>query len=331
MSENISVRSLLVDRSTGKFIKSIDERGLCDFLELMTKHEVEKNEVILFDFAPVVEYVHNELESKLAQKEDRNLAIKRATIFNTWMRLKTVTDEMFLCQISSQVIKDSEEVLNWIYSRIPDLEKEYNQANDNNEQNHYKKNEKTEALLKLSIDIEVFIEVLLCNIYATAKVDIKSLKFDSVLTGHCNAIHKLVLEALCSEAGFNNKSFTRDSLIYQVCMENLGINSEALLHLLGSSDTTVDIKNYIHSNAVTENEWDDWSRYYQRKYTINWPISDPNAIDRVKILSKLLEKIKSLLILIDELKKSEVYFEGIPEKQSEFECNIQKLLSNPDT
>lgn len=328
MNENISVRSLLVDKPTGKIIKSIDERDLCDFLPLITKREADKPEVVLFDFTPVVEYFHHELESKLAQRENKDLAIKRDTVFNTWMRLKTVTKETLLYQISCHVMKDSEEVLNWIHSRIPDLKNNYNRASENNAQHSYK-SEKTEALLKLSVDIEVFIEVLLCNIHATAKVDIKSLKLDTVLTNHCQSIQKIVLEALRSETGFYNDRFNSNSLIYQACMEDLGINPEALLHLLGSSNTKASIQKSILSEAVTEDDWDGYNN--QRKYSVRWPTSDPDSVYRVKILSKLLEKIDLLLILINELKKSEVCFEDRPEKQSEFEHNIQELLSNPDT
>lgn len=328
MNENIAVRSLLVDKSTGKLIKAIDERDLSDFLPLLTTSSSEKNEVVLYDFAPVVHYFHNELDSKFTQRENKDLAIKRATVFNTWMRLKSVTNEMLLCHTSSQVMRDSEEVLNWIHTRIPDLKNNYYRAN-NQSKNSYK-DEKTEALLKLSDDIEVFIEVLLCNIHATAKVDIESLKSDFVITEHCKSIQKLVFEALGSESSFHNGDFNRNSVIYQICMEHSEINPEALINLLGSSETKDSIKSLIYSKASIEDEWDEYS-HTQRKYVVRWPKADPNTLERVKILSKLLEKINLLLVLIEELKSSKVSFEERPEKQEEFKQNIQSLLPQAKT
>lgn len=323
MNDNLSVRSLLVEKTTGKFIKAVDERDLSDFLPLLIKGEPQKSEVVLFDFSGVIQYFHKELESKLARRDHRELAVKRATVFNTWSRLKTLTNEIFLCQVSSTVMRDSEEVLNWIYTRLPELEGNYYRANDNAQQPCISK--KTEALLKLSDEIEVFIEILLCNIHATAKVDIKSFKSDFVITEHCGSIKKLVLKALGEEAGFFSGAFKRQSPIYHCCMEDLGINPEALIFLLESDDTVERVKGSILRNAVTEDYWDGYEN--QRKYSVSWPRADVNVVTRLKILSALLEKINLLLVLMEKLKSSEVYFEKNPENQEDFERDIKILLS----
>jgi len=328
MNNEVSVRSLLVDKPSGRIIKAIDERDLSDFLPLLTNRESKNPKIVLYDFSPVIQYFHNEIEGKLAQREHKELTIKRATVFNTWMRLKTVTNEMLLCQTSSQVMRDSEEVLNWIHTRIPELVKNYSLASRSKPQ-HAQKNEKTEALLKLSDDIEVFIEILLCNIHATAKVDIKSLRADFVITEHCKSIQKLVLQSLSSELDFHNGTFNSSSIIHQSCMENLGINPEALINLIGADCTKESIKNAILSKATIEDAWDGYNN--ERKYVVTWPKSDPDAVERVKMLSKLLERINLLLVLVENLKNSEATFEDRPEKQEEFERSIQMLLPNPQT
>lgn len=328
MNDEISVRSLLVDKLSGRIIKAIDERDLSDFLPLLTDRESKTSRITLYDFSPVIQYFHSELEKKLAQREHKELTIKRATVFNTWMRLKNVTNEMLFCQTSSQVMRDAEEVLNWIHTRIPELKKKYILAKTNNPQ-QTQRNEKTEALIELSDDIEVFIEILLCNIHTTAKVDIKSLKTDFVITEHCKTIQELVLQLLRTELDFHNGAFNDNSIIHQSCMENLGVNPEALIKLVGANCTRESVISTILSTATIEDEWNVYNS--RRKYVATWPKSDPSVIERVKILSKLLERINLLLILIESLKNPEVTLEDRPEKQEEFERSIQMLLSSPQT
>jgi len=313
----------MVDKGSGKLIKAIDERSLSDFLPLLTKEDPEKSKVVLFDFALVVQYFHNELDSKLAQREHKELFVKRATVFNTWMRLKSVTNEMLLCNSVSQVMRDSEEVLNWIHTRLPALERDYNQADKNNNQGSFR-NEKKEALLKLSDEIEAFIEVLLCSIHSTAKVDIKSFQSDSVITGHCESIRNLILRALASEVGYWNGNFNSQSLIYHCCMENLDINAEALLSLLNSDITVEKIKADVWSSGVIKDNSDGYKN--TREFSVSWPSADNNEIERVKILSQLLEKINSLISIIEKLKTGNVYFENDHQKQEEFDRDINKLL-----
>ncbi|MGP4952426.1 hypothetical protein ACTXGO_09640 [Psychrobacter sp. T6-1] len=325
MNNNLAVRSMLLDKSTGKLIKAVDERDLSDFLPFITGEAVNKKGIVVFDFAPVIQHFHDELEIKLAKRENQDLAIKRATVFNTWLRLKSTTNETLLCQSSVQVMRDSEEVLNWIHTRIPELEKCYYRADSSNDQKFL--SDKTQALIKLSDDIEVFIEILLCNIHTTAKVDIESFKSDVVITEHCKLIQKLVFKALCSELAYFNGKFNCTSLIYACCMEDLGINLEALIGLLDPQDVNAEsIRNSVLSTAVIEDVYDHST--CMRRRSVSWPKANHHNLERVKLLSKLLERINLLLILIEKLKSVEVSFNNDFESQSDFENSIQSLLLN---
>ena len=153
MSNGLSVRSLLVDKATGKYIKAVDERSLSDFLPLLSIDLEESNRVQVLDFTPIIQYFHNELENKLKQREHQELTVKRGTVFNTWMRLGTITNDNLLCQMSSQIMKNSEEVLNWIHTRLPELQRSIYTAVEE-PRSHI--NAKTEAVHRLSDDIEVF-------------------------------------------------------------------------------------------------------------------------------------------------------------------------------
>ncbi|WP_114418582.1 hypothetical protein [Marinospirillum perlucidum] len=323
MKNDLSVRSMLVDKMTGKYIKAVDERDLCDYLPLLTKDSEEGRKVQIFDFTPIVQYFHSELESKLKQREHRDLIIKRGTVFNTWMRLRTITNDNLLCQLSSQIMKDSEEVLSWIHTRLPDLKLNISAAVQ--QPNSYT-NAKTEALKRFSDDVEVFFEVLLCNIHTTAKVDITSLKSDFIITEHCQSIRADILELLENETDYRNREFSWSSSIHNICMEDLGINAEALVHLIDSEMSVEDIKRQIINQAKWETEWQG-SREY-RKYTLSIPKADDDKIERIKILSRLLENINSILSLLDRLKNSDAYFNEDSEEQAEFESNIKGLLPN---
>ncbi len=323
MSNDLSVRSLLVEKATGKYIKAVDERDLSDFLPLLSKDLEEGNRVQVFDFTPIINYFHNELGIKLKQRENQELTIKRGTVFNTWMRLRTITNDNLLCQLSSQIMKDSEEVLNWIYTRLPELKRSIYTAV---EEPHSHINAKTEAVRRLSDDIEVFFEVLLCNIHTTAKIDINSLKSDFIITEHCNSIRRIILELLESETNYHNRKFSRHSVIHNICMEDLGLNPEALVHLIGSEQNAQDIKNLILNDASWESEWNGNTEY--RKYTISFPKADRHKIERVKILSKLLENINSIISLLEKLKTSDAFFSENSDEQEVFESEVQGLLQN---
>lgn len=325
MNNDISVRSLLVENATGKFIKAIDERSLSDFLPLLAKDQKECSKVQVFDFTPVIQYFHNELEHKLKQREHQELTIKRGTVFNIWMRLKTITNDNLLCQLSSQLMQSSEEVLNWIHTRLPDLKRSIGTAKD---EPHSHKNAKTEALHRFSDDVEVFFEVLLCNIDTTAKIDINSLKSDFILTEHCNSIRGIILALLQSEAQYSGGGFSWHSVIHNICMEDLGINPEALVYLIDPDQNLQDIRSAIFNNTSWKSEWVDNHEY--RSYTINVLKADKNEIERIKILSKLLENINSIILLLEKFKGSDIYFNDNGEEQAVIDSEIKRLLINRD-
>ncbi len=316
MNKDISVRSLLVDKITGRYIKAVDEQDLSDFVHLFTKKTTEPSKMVLFDFSSTVNHFHNLIDKNLSARENKELLIKRNTVFNTWTRLKSQTNESLLCQTASLIIKDSEEVLNWIYTRLPDLEKAYNHA--------YPTNRKNEALLRLADEVDVFIEILLCNIHTTAKIDIKSFKFDCILTQHSISIRDFLLNLLQREVKFYQGRFSDNSLIYQCCMENLNINPEVLLSQLNSEKSKIDLMNEIINKATLETHRDKWSNI--RQYTISWHEADPEEIKRTKTLSQLLQKVEAIISLLEQLKTFDISFDESSNDKEEFEAHINKLL-----
>jgi hypothetical protein len=295
-------------------------RDLSDFVQLFTENNGE-SKILLYDFSCVVQYFHDEIDKKLKQRENNELLVKKATVFNNWTRLKSLTNEALLSQTVSLVIRDSEEVLNWIYTRLLELNQKYKYANDSS--NNYR-NEKTESLLKLSDEIEAFIEMLLCNIHSTLKVDIGYFKSETVVIQHCYSIRNIVFHALCNEIGFHNGNFRWNSLIYQSCMEDLGINPEALLYQVGSDRKASDIKNEIISNPEIVDMSDEYDS--KRGFIVTWTNTSKGSIDRTKILLQLLQKIDSIILLIDTLKSHDVIFDISSENREKFELSFESLL-----
>ncbi|MBV7597077.1 hypothetical protein [Aeromonas sp. sia0103] len=323
MNDSLVIRSLLVDKSTGKYIKAVNEHGFDDYVQIFTRRN-EKSEIVIFDFSKAVSLFHEELDKKLNIRDDRDLLVKRNTVFNTWVRLKSLTNEIMLCQTSLQVSRDAEEVLNWIYTRIPELKSNYSSATDSKSFSTNWVNEKTSALLKISNEVEAFLEVLMCHIYATVKVDISYFKTDFILGLHCLNTRKVVLDILHNELNYWQGEFRHNSMIFQCCMEDLGINPKALLVQIESSLSVEEVKDKVLSKAKIEDINDGYS--VRREYKVSWIGSSIDNIDRVKILSKLLQKIDSIILLLDNLKSNTVKFNDSAAEQEAFEQSLESLV-----
>lgn len=318
MNNDLAIRSLLVDKSTGRYIKAVDERGIDDYVRLFSR-EIEKSELVIFDFAKAVSIFHDELDKKLNIRDYRDLTIKRGTVFNTWARLRSLTNEMLICQTAAQISRDAEEVLNWIYTRIPELEKNYRSAVDARGWT----NEKNSALLNISNEVEVFLEVLLCHIHATTKVDINYFKSDVIIEQHCTAIRNKILGYLENELDYWNGDFNFRSMIFQICMEDMGLNPEAIAFQIDSNLDVAELRQRIIKTAKIEDNYD--GHYVTREYKVSWPKYSNERIDRVKILSQLLQKIDSILLFLKSLKDNVVKFNDDAAMQREFERSLESL------
>ncbi|ADP17091.1 hypothetical protein AXYL_03771 [Achromobacter xylosoxidans A8] len=321
MNTDLAVRSLLLDRSTGKYIKAVDEHGLADYVNLFSKR-TEKSEVVIFDFSKAVSLFHENLSKQLAARDHRDLTVKRGTVFNTWVRLRSLTNDSMLIHTAFQVSRDAEEVLNWIYTRIPDLKEIYHSASDYSSRGAA--SEKNSAILKLSSEIETFFEVLLCHIHATTKVDIGYFKTEFILSQHCINIRGVIVDILNNELNYRNGEFNRNSMIFQLCMEDMKISPAAILLQIGSCVNVNDLREKILNTAKTEDRDDGYSA--RREYTVSWPKASNASIDRVKILCKLLQNIDSIIFFLDNLKGQETKLNADTAQQREFESNVDSLI-----
>jgi hypothetical protein len=325
MTKNIAVRSMLVDENTGKYIKAIDERGLDDFLQLITTSPKDGS-IIFFDFSNIIEHFNSLLNNTLNQHEDKELLIQKNTIFNFWQRFKTFTNESTKNDAATKLMYECETTLSLINTRIPDLYSDYYHRTNDSAPNYYPNDKKTK-LEKLIKEIDVSIEILLCNIHVTATVDILSFKNDTILSGHCIDIHTLLLTCIHSEIGYYN-NFHYDSLIYQCCMEDMGIFPDILLKICNINTNAEKIKHEIMKNSVLSDECDEHNNEVFRVKKIKWSKACNHKLERTKMLLIVMQKVLALIDLIERLKNNDVVFNEDQKAKENFEQEISSLIDS---
>lgn len=322
--DKLSVRSLLLGND-GKYIKAIDQRDFSDFIGMLANKPTSQSMVVLCDFSPLINCIHR-LGDELKSHVDNELLVKRDVAYNSWVRLKTFKKETMLEKAALDVMKDSESVLNWIHIRLSELKLDYKRANDTN--NNGFNTEKTMLLTKMVREVDVFIEMLLCNIHATVTVDLDSLKDDTVITGHIVAIFNLLKECIESEIDFYKNNLESYSLIYQCCMEDMGIIPDALFQILGINKTSDGVRAEIINQSKTDDEYEKY-RTPHRIQTIEWPKACPHKLKRTKMLLSAIQKVLAVIDFMDLIKKSDVSYD-VNSINEEFD-NIESLLLNKTT
>lgn len=323
MNEKLVVRSMLVDKSTGKYIKVIDEVGIDDFINHLTATPSQT----IPDFREIINYQHNHLEKLLQRHANDELQVKRGQVFNLWVRLKTLTNDHLKHSVVSDVMSKSEEVLGWLHIRMNSLIKEYNAVTRDNSIPEYQKCGKLTDIVN---EVEAFIEITLCNIHATSSVDITSLKSDTIITGHCEAFKKLLVDMIWSEASTGSRRKLHESYISHFIMEDVGINSDALLTLLGIDTTSEIFKQQIINSIETSNQNEQYGNriYETRVCSYSYPIANSDCIKNIKMLSLALQKISSVLDLLEILKTTDMTFEAQGSAKDQFELELKLLTED---
>jgi hypothetical protein len=107
-------------------------------------------------------------------------------------------------------------------------------------------------------------------------------------------------------------------------MEDMGVNPEAIVLQIDPSLCVAELKNKIIGTAQIQDKHDGYS--VRREYTVSWPKCSDDSIDRVKILSRLLQKVDSIMLFLESLNDHTVQFNNDAEKQREFETSLESLL-----
>jgi hypothetical protein len=304
-----------------KYIKAINEVSLVDYLRITTT----QNTNTLYDFSIVVDNFHTLLNKKANQIQAKGLSVNRHTIFNTWSRFRTTSNKEQKNGFSTALVIEAEKAMNSIKHSLTDLKNSYLWARD--EINHYPQTyKKSEAFEEYALNIECYTEALLCSFHTTAISNLESFKEDTTLIEHAYFVRDSLTSCLYSETGFFNESFQSNSLIYQCCMENMGIDVPALLLLMDCKISKSDLKEKIYDNEQLDTHYDYNIPY--RKLTLEWPEADLAALKRTKRLASLLQNINSIISKMEELKAENFELTQTPTEQEQFIKQIEELIQH---
>lgn len=321
MSKEIGVRSLIYSKDNNRYIKAIDQRDFDDFIDLLAEKRTQLPNVLIYDFSPVINYIHEKLNQNFSLYISDSLKIKHSAIFNNWTRLKSFTNQDLLSKATLNVMTESEETINWIQANLTKLKSSfYCKFGNPNEST-----EKDGILNSMISETEIFIESMLCNIHSTALIDIASFKNDTVLTMHTSQIMGLFIELLRDQVGINpDNTLNYKNIVEQCCMENMGIDPDFLLALSG---TGLKKQNIIETIINKSSIQDDFTNTIPLRHRyIYWTRADENNLFRVKKILSTLHKIAAIDNLLEHLKSECVEFKSDKESIIQLESRINELI-----
>lgn len=321
MKNQLSVRSLLVDPITKKYIKAVNEQDFSDFIQLLAKPKGDSRFEV-FDFSPVIEAIHRQIDESSKHRVDVEVSVKRNNVFNGWKRMRRLTNQALLNTSAVNICSEAEDALNWMHTRLPKLKAEFTCAKPGYD-SWKRTDEKRTALSLLSGELEAFIEVLLCSIHSMLLVDPGYFKEEDVYIEHCHTARALLIEAMCWELGYRRGEFDWDSCIYQFVMEpkKHDINPNVLLLQLGSEDRTEEIERKV-LNFYKVGDFNDGTR----GYVVKWPIAPSHKVDAIKVLSRLLQEIDSIVHFLSKLSSNDFRYDANGDEQKNLEREIKLIL-----
>lgn len=312
MTKELRVRAQMLNPETGRFIKAIDEMDLSDYLALIAP---DKNVGIVNipDMTPAILEVKRHVEYLFKIKENKELSITHSVIFNLWNKAKFSKKESVKEKLNIEVLRESEKLLNLIHTRIPNLKRNY--FSPNVEPNFWSYESKLDESLKaLLVEVQVFIEIVLCHIHSSAIID-PSLVVEPSVIAHCQTMYSLLVDCLRHEADVstnyhtNELSIGKKSFIYQCCFKNdLDLNPTALLCLLELPQTPQDIINNFISSSTSERRYDNQGREYNVN-VIEWEDANTNKTNRARKIIKLMQQLVGVLSLFEILENNDVEYD----------------------
>ena len=315
------VRTMLVDSKSHQYVAELDTMGVSEYMQRMTKAE-QGMPLVVLDFSPLVEVLHKKIDDAYKWHEEKDLKLGRSSIYNIWRQIKGSNDGGFAGALGANLVSKSEDLLNLIHSRLPGLAIDCRSSHHNTP--HEASHKRSVAFAGFVSDVEAALEILLCRIYISAKFSFETLIDDVVMTGHCRAIRDVVLAELKNDACYNESrsGFYHHSPLYHACIEDIGINPNAISYLLGSSLTSEDLKDELIAEGRTK-----YDEYSQLQVTpLRWTWCDSEKARRIQELSKLLLRLNILLGMLEGLHGKEFEFDTENKYQEDFKSMLDKLL-----
>ncbi|MDN4628648.1 hypothetical protein [Erwinia sp. PsM31] len=322
MNNKTFVRTLLVNSENKQFIKSLDERSLDSYIELLSKERQKenKNHLTIIDFSPVIEHFHQTIETAFRKHRSEEIKLHHATTYNNWLRLKDIPadKETIISDQSMKIMNDTEWTINAVIASTTSLRHKYFSKSEE---------EKKELCDSIIGDTDIFIESILCHIHAAIIFDTRVLKKSITIPQHLISIFENLQDLLRYEAGVHpDLTLAHANIIEQSYMENIGIDPELIINLTNANTSIEKIKQKIYSNPIQDVQ-NFGNNQYTRQWTLIWHKASTHKTERAIVIADKMKKILSIMNLINKIKNQEYEYSRDSIDVANVEMEI-KLLTN---
>lgn len=292
---------------------------LPEFFNLICKDKEDKN--ILIDFTPVIEILKNHHK----QITEQTILEKYNAIINYWEDSKSYSNfEIKIPKFESLSLLSNE----LISSLQPNITSKKNKMNHRRIE---KMDENNRIVKTIEIDVNIFIDVMLCFIHSKASLEIESFKKDTVLAKYCNFLYTTISDLFNTVVEFsdfqNNPRLDNESLLYYISFNKQSeINS--YIKLLNNFDDSQDLRLSLITKSQSREGYNQGYNHRDIKVTkidIEYRIPNHSELETAKILRNLLYKIISLQKLLIRLRDEEVSWEDNTKYVEELKQLIEKL------
>lgn len=200
MNNKTFVRTLLIDSENKQYIKKLDERSLDSYIELLSKENKNDiaNHLTIVDFSPVIEHLHQGIESALKKHRNEQIKIHHATTYNIWLRFKDIPEhnENIILSQEMKIMDDTELTFNTIISSLGELNAKYIRL----QLTQTIESDKNNLLEEILDNVDIFIESMLCHIHAGIILNPDILKKSVTIPQHLLSVLKTLQRLLRDES-----------------------------------------------------------------------------------------------------------------------------------
>lgn len=287
---------------------------LPEFFNLICKDREDKN--ILIDFTPVIEILKNH------HKKITELSIleKYNAIINYWEDSKSYSDFKIKIPKFESLSLLSNELISSLQPNIT------SKKNKINHRRIDKMDENNKIVKTIEIDVNIYIDIMLCFIHSKASLEIESFKKDTVLANYCNFLYTTISDLFITVIEFsnfgNNSKLDNESLLYYISFEKQSEIS-SYIKLLNNFDDSQDLRLSLIKESPSSKEYNHLN-IKVNKIDIEYRIPDYSELETAEILRNLLYKIISLQKLLIRLKDEEVSWDD----NTKYVEELKQLIEN---
>ena len=295
--------SFLVRGTDGRINYISEGLGIPEFTRLI--HARDNHRRVLVDFSPVIEALHG------IHKEAHGTEIltKYNTMYNYWLDAKTHTKEPSKTLKYEELIRQSTALINELHISLQNAERAFSASSDS----------LLADVMAIKRDCDIYIDSMLCLVYAKASQEIESFKLDVVVGSYADFLAELVERLYRQVLRAGN---FEDSFLKFIAFEQ---PSELQSYLaLDSDESAASFKLRCLEATPTEQSYIEvWGGgYHIRQVKIQYDSFHPDHVTAMRELRDLLYRARSLKQLVVRLKAGNLGWETGEEEVNALSAEI---------